>query len=229
MERTRFTVEKHQTLRERVVESIREAIVRGNLKAGERLAESDVAQRFGISRTPVREAFRQLESEGFLVVAPRRGATVSPVTDRDVFEFYTIKGILEGYAARVAAERLTDREIRRMEELNNQLEEYADRGDVRACLRVHNEFHEMFLRACGNEKLFKLVQSLVHQFQRFRLSLSVTGKLKKSIEQHRAIVKAFEARDADLAERLVKENADYGGDTFIREILDPQRPGDDRP
>ncbi|MFQ5457372.1 MAG: GntR family transcriptional regulator [Myxococcota bacterium] len=221
MEGTRFAVEKHQTLREKIVASVREAIIKGSLKAGERLAESEVAQRFGISRTPVREAFRQLESEGFLVVSPRRGATVSAVSEKDVMEFYAIKALLEGHAARVAAEKLTAGEIRRMEELNGQLSEFAAIEDVAACQRVHNEFHEVFLRACGNDKLFQLVRNLVRQFQRFRLTLSVTGNLKTSINQHRSIVKAFEARDADLAERLVRENAYEGAETLIHKVLEP--------
>jgi DNA-binding GntR family transcriptional regulator len=221
-ERTRFAVERHQTLREKIVESMREAIIKGTLKAGERLAESDIAERFGISRTPVREAFRQLESEGFLVVAPRRGAVVSAITQKDVMEFYAIKGILEGYAARVATPKLRARDIKAMEELNNRLEEYANKNDAGECFRLHNQFHEVFVRACGNEKLYELVQNLVRRFQRFRLSLSITGKLDESIEQHRAIVKAFASRNADLAERLVKENAVYGGETLIREVLDSQ-------
>ncbi len=222
MERTRFAVERHQTLREKIVESMREAIIKGTLKAGERLAESDIAERFGISRTPVREAFRQLESEGFLIVAPRRGAVVSAITEKDVMEFYAIKGILEGYAARVATPKLRARDIKTMEDLNNQLEEYANKNDASACFRLHNQFHEVFVRACGNEKLYELVQNLVRQFQRYRLSLSITGKLHESIAQHRAIVKAFASRDADLVERLVKENAVYGGETLIREVLDSQ-------
>ncbi len=218
--RARLTIEKHQTLREKIVESIREAIIRGELKAGEHVAESDIAERLGISRTPVREAFRQLESEGFLTVTPRRGAVVSPVTEKDVMEFYAIKSILEGYAARIATEKLTARDIRRMEELNNQIADFVRKGDSKACYRTHNEFHEIFVRACGNEKLTKLVHNLVQQFQRFRISLHVAGKIEHSIEQHRAIVKAFEARDADLAERLVRENAEVGGKTLIREVLD---------
>ena len=171
----------------------------------------------------MREAFRQLESEGFLVVAPRRGATVSPITEKDVMEFYAIKGLLEGYAAHIATEKLTTREIRRMEDLNNELADHWAREDVQACYRIHNEFHEVFLRACDNDKLLKLVQSLVQRFQRFRLSLSVTGKLRTSIEQHRAIVKAFEGRDADLAERLVTENAADGAETLIHEVLDQSK------
>ncbi len=97
------------TLRERIVTSIRSAIVNGQLKPGTRIAEPELAERFGISRTPIREAFRQLESEGFITVIPRKGAIVAFFSAQDVSNFYDLKMILEGYAARMATMTLTDR------------------------------------------------------------------------------------------------------------------------
>lgn len=212
------TVRRHQTLRERIVETIRDAIIKGSLQPGERLTEPDLADRFGISRTPIREAFRQLESEGFLQVIPRKGALVTPITEKDVREFYEIKGILEGHAARVATERLTDKEIDRMETLNNLLGKYAEEGDQRNLFKAHNEFHEIFVRAAGNEKLSHLTTNLVHQFQRFRIALSIYGGIHNSIQQHKEIIAAFRARDADAADRLVRENARTGGELLLSEI-----------
>ena len=90
----RKPIERHQTLREKILESIREAILKGTLKPGERVSEPELAERFGISRTPIREAFRQLESEGYLEVIPRKGAVVASLSERDVMEFYAIKSIL---------------------------------------------------------------------------------------------------------------------------------------
>ncbi len=104
-------IEKHLTLREKILETIREAIISGALKPGEKVAEPELAERFGISRTPIREAFRQLESEGYLTVSPRKGAVVVSFSQKDVEEFYAIKSILEGYAARRACENLSDKEI----------------------------------------------------------------------------------------------------------------------
>ena len=89
-------IEKHLTLREKILENIRDAIISGSLKAGSRVSEPELAERYGISRTPIREAFRQLESEGYLTVIPRRGAVVSEFSEKDVEEFYAIKSILEG-------------------------------------------------------------------------------------------------------------------------------------
>ncbi|MBZ0253873.1 MAG: GntR family transcriptional regulator [Candidatus Methylomirabilis sp.] len=214
----KLSVKKHQTLRERIVETVREAIIKGDLTPGERLTEPDLAERFGISRTPIREAFRQLESEGFLKVVPRKGALVTPITEKDVREFYEIKGILEGYAARRGAEKLTDKEIDRMEALNTALAKYAAEGDQKNLFRAHNEFHETFVRAAGNEKLSQLITNLVHQFQRFRIALSIYGGIQTSIEQHRDLIAAFRRRDPDAAERLARENAETGGRMLIREI-----------
>src|SRR5512143_3710958 len=105
------SVEKHLTLRERILETIRDAITSGKLKPGEKVAEPELAERMGISRTPIREAFRQLESEGYLTVIPRKGAVVISFSERDIEEFYAIKSILEGYAARLACLKLSNREI----------------------------------------------------------------------------------------------------------------------
>src|SRR5512135_2733066 len=108
------TIEKHLTLREKILETIRDAIITGTMKPGEKVAEPELAERFGISRTPIREAFRQLESEGYLTVFPRKGAVVAAFSQRDVEEFYAIKSILEGYAARLACQNLSNREIDRL-------------------------------------------------------------------------------------------------------------------
>src|SRR5512142_244050 len=114
-------IEKHLTLRERILETIRDAIISGALKPGEKVAEPELAERYGISRTPIREAFRQLESEGYLTVIPRRGAVVSEFSQKDVEDFYAIKSILEGYAARQACIKLTDRELDKLQANNNKL------------------------------------------------------------------------------------------------------------
>lgn len=216
----RYPVERHLTLRERIVDFIKDAIIRGELRPGERVLEPELAMRFGVSRTPIREAFRQLESEGFLTVIPRKGAVVSPITDRDVKEFYAIKGLLEGYAARIACSWVTEKEIKRMEGLNEQMERYAEREDIKNFFKADNQFHDVFLKACGNEKLYNLIRILVQQFERFRITaLSLRGRMKESVKQHREIVEAFKKGDAELVERLVRANAEQGGEVLVKEIL----------
>jgi DNA-binding GntR family transcriptional regulator len=209
-------LEKHLTLREKILEHIRDAIISGTLPAGTRVSEPELAERYGISRTPIREAFRQLETEGYLTVIPRRGAVVSALNQKDVEEFYAIKSILEGYAARLACDRLTTRDLDRLQAINDRLSELAGHNDIKQFFKVHNDFHELFIKAADNEKLRELIASLVTRFQRLRLmSLSLPGRMRVSVQEHEKIIEAFRARDAETAELLVRKNAEYGGRVLV--------------
>lgn len=211
--------DKHQTLRERIADTLRDAIIHGRVKPGEKISEPDLAAKFGISRTPIREALRQLETEGFLEVSPRKGARIASITEKDVSDFYELKSVLEGYAARLATTRLSDKEIDKMESINEQMEKLSVEKDWKQVFRLHNEFHDIFLRACGNDQLYQTVTLLVKKFQRFRILLAMDGKTEGSVVQHRAIVAAFRKRDAVLTEKLTAENAMFGKDTIIKEVL----------
>lgn len=208
--------EKHPTLREKILETLRDAIISGNISSGSRVSEPELAERFGISRTPIREAFRQLASEGYLTIRPRKGAVVTAYTPRDVSEFYAIKSILEGYAARLACNRLTDREIDRLQAINEKLEELANQNDVKQFFKVHNDFHELFIKGADNDKLKEMISMLVTRFQRLRMaSLSLPGRMAVSVQEHHKIINAFKKRDCDLAEVLVRKNAEYGGKVLL--------------
>lgn len=210
---------KNQTLRESIADAIRDSILQGSLKPGIKISEPALATQFGISRTPVREAFRQLDSEGFLHIIPRRGARVAPISEKDVREFYEIKAILEGYAARLAAPRLSDQDLGKMEFLNEQMEKHHHQKEYKRVFHLHNEFHEVFLRACGNDQLYHLIKMLVGKFQRFRILLTIAGKSEGSIAQHRGIIQAFRKRDPKEASELVAQNASFGKEVIIGEIL----------
>lgn len=214
-----YPVDKHLTLRERIVDFIKDSVVSGRLKPGERVPEQEIAENFGISRTPIREAFRQLESEGFITVTPRKGAVVSPITDKDVSEFYAIKSLLEGFAARTACAKLTEKGLKKLESLNASMARCAEKNDVKAFFKVDAQFHDTFLKACGNEKLFILIHQLVQQFERFRITaMSLPGRMQDSVKQHEEIVSAFKRGDAVLVESLVKANAERGRDVLVEEI-----------
>lgn len=206
------SIEKHLTLREKILETIRDAISSGALKPGEKVAEPELAERFGISRTPIREAFRQLESEGYLTVIPRKGAVVVSFSSKEIEEFYAIKSILEGYAAHQACAHLTEKEIDKLTLINEKLRQLAEEEDIKHFFKIHNDFHELFRKAADNSKLDELISSLVSKFQRLRYeSLSKPGRMKVSVQEHVKIIEAFRARDAKLAEQLVRKNAEYGG------------------
>lgn len=215
-----YPVEKPLTLRERIVDFIKDSVVSGRLKPGERVPEQEIAENLGISRTPIREAFRQLESEGFISVTPRKGAVVSPITDKDVNEFYAIKSLLEGFAAKTACTKLAQKDIKRLESLNSQMGRCAEKSDVKGFFKLDNQFHDIFLKACGNEKLCAMVYQLVQQFERFRITaLSVPGRMTDSVKQHRDIIEAFRESNVALVESLVMANAEKSGHMLVEELL----------
>jgi len=219
----RKPIERHQTLREKILETIRDAILKGALKPGERVSEPELAERFGISRTPIREAFRQLESEGYLQVIPRKGAVVASLTERDIEEFYAIKSILEGYAARMAAENLVEKDIERLEVINEKLHQIANDGDVKTFFRIHNEFHDLFIKAAGNDKLHDLINQLVLKFNRLRLaSLSQPGRMEISVQEHKKIIQAFKEHDGERADNLVRRTATIGAEVLIQNMGDEE-------
>jgi len=218
LKKLKIRIDNHMTLRERIVETIRNAIVNGQLAPGARIAEPELADKFGISRTPIREAFRQLESEGFITVVPRKGAIVASLSPHDIADFYDLKMVLEGYAARCAVKTLKESDLTKMETVNRQIEAASQKKDLRRLLDLHNEFHDIFLRSCGNEKLHAIVQNLVMQFRRFRLILAMPGRIEGSIRQHWEIIDAFRKRDPELAEELVRKNALYGKKLLLREL-----------
>jgi len=212
-------IASHLTLRERIADAIRDEIIHGRLKAGERVSEPEVATRYDISRTPVREAFRQLAAEGFLWLTPRRGARVTFLTEKDVSEFYDLKSVLEGYAAKLATERLQEKDFQKMENLNDQMERCHERGDLKKIAKIHMEFHNIFLSAAGNEQLYSMIGQLTNKFQRFTILLALSGKNPEAVLQHREIINAFRTRNAMRAEELVKSNALLGKQLMIKDVL----------
>lgn len=218
MQKLKIRIDNHRTLRERILSTIRAAIVNGQIRPGTRIMEPELAERFGISRTPIREAIRQLESEGLISVIPRKGAIVASISPQDISNFYELKMILEGHAARLAAKNLTENDLTKMETVNRQIEAASAKKNLSRVLDLHNEFHEIFLHACGNDKLHAIVQNLVMQFQRFRLIPAMPGRIKGSIRQHTEIIEAFRRKDAARAEELVRKNALYGKNLLLREL-----------
>ena len=213
-------IEKHLTLREKILENIRDAIISGSLIAGSKVSEPELAERYGISRTPIREAFRQLESEGYLTVIPRRGAIVREFTPKDVEEFYAIKSIMEGYAARRACEKFSSKELDKLQAINDKLAELARQNDIKNFFKIHSDFHDLFIKVADNEKLRDLITGLVTKFQRLRLtSLSLPGRMMTSVQEHEKIIDAFRRKDPDAAEELVRKNAEYGGRVLMGATL----------
>ncbi len=212
-------LDSYKPLRELVLEAIRDAIINGTLKPRERLMEIQMAEELGVSRTPIREALRKLELEGFIVMIPRKGAFVADMTFKDIADIFEIRAALEGLAAALAAERITDEELEKME---RHLVEKADaiaRGDMERLVEVDTEFHESIYKASRNDRLQGIINNLREQIQRFRAtSLAYPGRMKQSLDEHRAIVEAIHARDAALARQVTQEHIENAEQSMIESI-----------
>lgn len=221
MKKTRQTIETQKTLRAQIVDSLKEAIATGRLKPGEKISETKLSEDLGISRTPLREAIQTLEAEGFLKVIPRKGAVVSDFSRKDIEDIYDIKATLEGLAARLATEDLTKAKIQKLENINGQLKALTLKGEssVGRFFKLHNEFHDIFLQAGNNDRLYQLNCHLMDPFKRFRLSsLAMPGRFEESVKAHDEIIEAFKAKDAKKAESLVIKNVLEGKKALIDKL-----------
>jgi len=211
--------DSYKPLRELVLEAIREAIIDGVLKPGERLMEIQLAEELGVSRTPIREALRKLELEGFIVMVPRKGAYVSDISLKDIAEVFEIRTALEGLAAGLAAERITDEELDEIERLLAEKADAIAKKDVDKLIEVDSRFHEAIYRGSRNTRLASIINNLREQIQRYRAtSLSFPGRMKQSLEEHRDIVEAIQSRDVQLARKVAQEHIENAENSMIESI-----------
>jgi len=212
-------LDSYKPLRELVLEAIREAIKSGVLKPRERLMEIQLAEELGVSRTPIREALRKLELEGFIVMVPRKGAYVADISFKDIADVFEIRTALEGLAAGLAAERITDEEL---EDMERHLVEKADaiaRQDMDRLIEVDTNFHEGIYKASRNQRLWVIINNLREQIQRFRTtSLAYPGRMQQSLNEHRHLVEAIQARDPQLARQLAQEHIENAEQSMIESI-----------
>jgi DNA-binding GntR family transcriptional regulator len=198
-----LNAENCKSLREIVFETIRNAIIQGELKPGERLMEVQLASELGVSRTPVRESIRKLELEGLVRMVPRKGAYVTPMSIKDLHEMMQIRRALEILVAELAAKNATDDEIEQMRESNHGFEESALENDENGIINYDIAFHETMYHSARNDRLFKMIHSLREQMLRVRVEYVHNIEDKRPlIGQHEAIIDGIAAHDADTAGKM---------------------------
>ena len=215
----RIKLDSFRPLGEMVYESLRDAIVNQVLKPGERLMETELADEMGVSRTPVREAIRKLELEGYVVMIPRKGAYVAGLSIKDINEVFEIRGALEALAVGLAASRATEEEIEEME-LNLTLEaNHFESSDLLKTIEVDTKFHEIIYKASKNTRLLGMIKELRDQVQRFRTTtLAVPGRMKFALDEHRKIVEAIAARDVARAKKAAVEHIESAENALLEVI-----------
>lgn len=191
----------------RIYKQLRQDIIEGKYKSGDTLIETKLAEEFGVSRTPVREAIRQLEREGLVQYVPNKGAIVESITLQDVSDIYTIRRMIEGLSARWAAERITKEGLAKLKELIELMEFYTERGDVEQMSRLDAMFHLKILEASHSRPLERVLSSFIDYVQLARAaSLSVPGRLKSTLEEHKKVYEAIASGNPTEAERALTEH-----------------------
>ena len=189
-----------------VYEVLRRSILDGELPPGHRLRSDVLANDLNVSRTPVREALRKLETEG-LVDASRSGLVVRQSTEEDLIEIFYLREALEGMAARLAAENATRVEIDELQALFEDMEAVAARGDIALVRKLTGEFHLLVCRASHNKRLMQSLQGLLdHVRQAQSSTLYMPGRPADALKEHRALLRAIEKRDPDLAETIARQH-----------------------
>lgn len=193
------------SLRGRVFHKLREDILNGKYKANDELREVAIGEELGVSRTPVREAFRQLELEGLIHIVPNKGAYVTGITSKDVADIYMIRALLEGLCAKWATEHISDEQMEEMEE-NVYLAEFHGQKEHREQIAIlDNRFHEILYEACNSKMLehtLKDFHQYVYRVRKQTLAQNVRGNA--STHEHREIMEAIKEKNGEKASELAK-------------------------
>ena len=187
-------------LRDVVFNTLREAILKGDLKPGERLMELQLASKLGVSRTPIREAIRMLEQEGLAVTTPRKGAEVAKMTLKDMEDVLEIRDALDELAVRIACQKISDEQLRELEDMKERFEKSTQTGNVKKIAEADVTFHDVIYEATGNPKLVTLLNNLREQVYRYRVEYIKDPKNYPTlIAEHEAILESLKNRDVKNA------------------------------
>ncbi len=196
-------------LRDVVFNTLRDEILYGKLKPGERLMEIAISERLGVSRTPVREAIRRLEQEGLVEMFPRRGAQVSGVTEKSLADVLEARKTLETFTVNAACSRITKEQLGRLRQANTVFEEATISKDAARIAEADEDFHHIIIEAAGNERITETLNNLKEQLFRFRFEyLKDVKEYSHLVEDHRMLIEAIEAGKSDLAVEIIKLHID---------------------
>lgn len=212
-------------LRRQVLDELRQSIIAGRLNPGERLVERELIAMMGVSRTVIREALRQLESEGLVAIVPNKGPIVRTLTVEEAHEIYAIRAVLEGLSARLFAELADEAQITRLEQSLYVVEKAYDSGDTESMLETKNNFYEALFEGAKSETLSSMLAILHGRIWRWRgLGLTHPNRSperdRQSLKNLRALLHAIRARDAALAEKILRDEVGKAADEVHRLLKD---------
>lgn len=205
MKDTNFNVNEYLPLRDVVFNTLRQAIITGEFAPGERLMEISLANRLGVSRTPVREAIRKLELEGLVIMIPRKGAQVAKITEKNLRDVIEIRTVLEEFAAVLACERIDQNGIRDLRQAHEDFIRSVENGDILDIVDKDETFHDTIFRATNNDRLISIINNLREQFYRYRMEYVKDIRQRSNlVEEHRELLNAITNRDSVKAKELMR-------------------------
>ncbi|WFA07069.1 GntR family transcriptional regulator [Bacillus sp. HSf4] len=197
---------KRISFREEVYQALKREIVHLQLKPGERLHDQELAEQFGISRTPVREALKRLEDEGLVEAVPGSATRVAPLNREEAEHAFPVTAALHALAVRLSIPSLTEEDIKELEEHNNRLQHAIEKEDIIAAIEADEAFHRVFLNAAKNPEIIRALDRITAKIFRLEMSQFSSVSSMKSVEQHRKVIEAAQKRNAETAARLAEEN-----------------------
>ncbi len=216
-------INEYLPLRDVVFQTLRQAILRGELEPGERLMEIHLAERLGVSRTPIREAIRKLELEGLVVMIPRRGAVVASITEKDLKDVLEVRRTLEILAAEVACDRITPELLEGLKKAGQEFWNLKDTEDVTKLAEADVKFHEIIYLATDNPRLLHILNNLREQMYRYRLEyLKDKGSRERLNEEHKRIYIGIKNRDKKAVTAVVCEHIDNQEIAILNDIRESQ-------
>jgi len=214
-------IEGYDLLSKKVYKILKKEIIKGSFEPGAKLSEGKIAEQMGISRTPVREALRELAAEGFAMLSANQGVVVRSVSAENISGILQIRSVLDGLAARLATYIITEEEIKELENYNKKMEKLISKQDAHAYSEVDIKFHEFIANLCQNEQLVQISKNISSQALRYRISsLRIPGRFQKSIKEHRNIVEAIKVKDPKKAERMGQKHIENALKNILNNVVE---------
>ena len=218
-EQLQIDMDEFLPLRDVVFNTLRRAILTGQLKPGERLLEVHLANKLGVSRTPIREAIRKLELEGLVIMIPRRGAEVARITEKSLKDVLEVRRALDALRVELACDRITEEDMKRLLQACQDFEKAAKGKDASVIAKADVALHDIIVEATGNQRLAQLVNNLSEQMYRYRfVYIKEESKHDMLVAEHREIYESIASRDKERAARAAKLHIDNQEKSIIRQI-----------
>lgn len=217
---TKFNINTNEylPLRDVVFNTLRDAILTGKLVPGERLMENQLADKLGVSRTPVREALRMLELENLVELVPRKGAQVLDMSEKDITNILEVRSALEGLATSLACKKMSKEDLQQLKNLEVDFEKAVADNDVEHFVDIDEDFHDLIFAATENDKLINIFRNLRIQLYRYRMAQAKNNETSMStiVAHHRSIIRAIENRDAEEGATIAQGHIKYQTESILR-------------